>query len=153
MKFFQFEIRWFGDILRAMLPPGGEDSLVTAPPHSAIIRSFVRDFGDRSPFDTAIGLRLAIWVVTLAPLFWRLKLKTFGKLDEHEQLELLHSMGGSNIYFIREIPTLLKMMGSFALFSPPATHQQLGSSSHDGTMPKWYSPDAEDDAATLGGRQ
>lgn len=63
----------------------------------------------------AFGLRLAVWMVALAPL-WRLgRPRLFGSLSLEARASLLDKLQHSRAYLVRELTTLLKIVASMAL--------------------------------------
>lgn len=141
MRLWSFEKRWMGDILDTMLPSAPSDIVPTADPDSARVSAFFDSFMDRAPFDAGLGVRAAIWVITFGTIFWRLKLRMFGQLPREQRTEFLDTLAQSDIYLLREIPTLVKTIGCFALFSGEDTHAVLGAQTPSGEPPLWLDSD------------
>lgn len=146
MKLWRFEQRWMGDVLDTMLPSQRGDLIPTTDPDSERVTTFFDSFLARAPFDAGIGVRAAIWIITFGTIFWRLKLRTFGRLPLEERVQFLHTLAQSDIYVLREIPTLVKTVGCFALFSEKHTHIALGSQTHSGRPPLWLESTPDDGA-------
>lgn len=118
MKLFQFELAWATAAFDAILPER------SALPHGLARMHPGKLLGDviaLSPFEQSIGLRAAIWLVALAPLFFLGRLRTITSLAPHERQRVLERLLSSPIYVIRQLCVGLKAMASlFFALSPAA---------------------------------
>lgn len=136
-----FERRWLLTICDTIIPSDSHDEL-TAGASAAPLGAFFDDVFARSPVDMRAGIRAATWVITWLPLFWRLKLRPFGRLRREDRVALLTSLAGSRFYLVREIPNLLKIIACMGWSSMPAVQAQLGMPNPDATPPDWVTREA-----------
>ncbi|MDF1563585.1 MAG: hypothetical protein P1V51_11110 [Deltaproteobacteria bacterium] len=64
------------------------------------------------------GLRLALWLVALSPLWAQRRLKTIAGLEGWQRTELLHRLLEHPVYLVRELCLLLKVVTCMALLQP-----------------------------------
>jgi hypothetical protein len=76
------------------------------------VASFLVDLRSRVPYRAALGLRLGIWMVALAPLFVLHRLRTISGLDPRSREVVLAALLGSSIYPVRQLVMLLKAIGA-----------------------------------------
>jgi hypothetical protein len=117
------EARWAEVIGRGFAPQGVVlDGIVD----EASIGEGVRDEARSSPWYFAIGLRAAILLVWLSPI-WRLgRLKTFGGLSSEEQVELLETLLKSRLYPVRLALMLLKLTVCMILVGEERALRRVG---------------------------
>jgi hypothetical protein len=145
MKLLPFERRWAVGIAEAILPATDTSS---GPPKPADLpmERFVDAFFRRTPVESALGVRAAVWAITLAPLVWRAKGKPFGRLSLQDQQECLEAFQASPIYFARELPTLLKIVTCMGWAGFPEVQRDLGMPTADERPAPWTGlPDADPD--------
>jgi hypothetical protein len=66
----------------------------------------------RIPFEPSLGLRLAIWVVALAPIFVLRRLVTIASLDVADRERVITAIYASPYYAIRSAAIALKAIGA-----------------------------------------
>jgi hypothetical protein len=64
------------------------------------------------PFEPSIGLRLAIWVVALAPIFVLKRFATIASLSVEDREKVISAIYASPYYVIRSAAIALKAIGS-----------------------------------------
>jgi len=133
MRLFHFERRWLRSLCEAMLPGGVRPGLPGA--GDVPLERFFDEFTRSAPLDAAIGVRAFTWVLTLAPLVWRLR--TFGSLRPSDQVRMLHALEGSRFYVVREVPGLIKLVACLAWASQPEVQRALGVPQPDDRPPPW----------------
>jgi hypothetical protein len=74
----------------------------------------------------ALGLRLAIWIAALAPLWLWGKLTTISKLATERRTELLRQLLTHRAFAVRELVTLLKLSAAMALLGTPSVRARSG---------------------------
>src|SRR5688572_803777 len=109
LRLFRFERRWLIRVFEAVLP-AGEDSLGLGAADVPMGR-FADDFLARAPLTAVLGLRGALWLVMLAPLFVLGRPRTFLGLSPGQRGELLDRLRRSDLYLVRESATLFKIVG------------------------------------------
>jgi len=122
------ERRWAGQILSAFAPassPGlaprtGEVDWMGA---LALLRA-------RSTRLAALGLRVAIWMVALAPLWHTRVLRTIHALAPEARAKLLSSLLSHRSFAVRELTLLLKLSASLAMFASDSLRARSGYDRH-----------------------
>jgi hypothetical protein len=119
MVTFVFEQKWANAVLGAMFPP--EPGQSDAPNLGAGFASIIRG----APFEAGIGLRLALFMVILAPLFVLGRFRTFMGLDAPSREKLLDTLMKSSAYAIRQLLMALKTMGALVYARDEKTRERL----------------------------
>ena len=130
-----FERRWLRAIWRAILPSEASPRLTTGADDLPMLAYF-SDLMARSPLRFLLGFHAAIWIVGLAPLFMLRRLRTFAGLPQSEGSALLDRMAHSDVYIVRELPTLLKMIVCLGYAGHPKVLDAVGIP-NDGVPPDW----------------
>ncbi len=107
MVTFVFETKWAQVVLSAMFPPEaslGARSDEMGAGFSTIVRG--------APFEAGVGLRLALLMVVLAPIFVLKRPRTFLGLDDETRQRLLEKLQKSGVYAVRQLMMALKTMGA-----------------------------------------
>jgi hypothetical protein len=120
----RFELRWAEDLLAAFAPPNGPGLA----PHAGEVRYaavFARMRREATPL-AAIGLRLAIWLAALAPLWLWGRLRTASLLTPGERPELLRQLLRHRSFAVRELTTLLKLVAMIALLGTDSVRARSG---------------------------
>jgi hypothetical protein len=74
----------------------------------------------------ALGMRLAIWIVALAPLWVLGTVRTLVGIPLERRARLLGRLLSHRIYLVRELALLLKLNAAFALLGDPAVRSRSG---------------------------
>lgn len=74
---------------------------------------------------TALGLRLSLWMIWLAPLWHEGRLTTLGRLHSGEREALLEVLLKHDAYLVRQAMTLLKVFYCMAFLGDTAVLAQL----------------------------
>jgi hypothetical protein len=64
------------------------------------------------PFRAALGMRVAIWLVALAPFFVLGRLTTITRLSPHQRERVVMALLASRVYVVRSLFLILKTMGA-----------------------------------------
>jgi hypothetical protein len=136
MRMSRLERRWLLTIFDAMVPGPADGGLAIGGGDDAVGR-FLDDLERRAPLEPRLGLRVAVWVVTLGPIFWRLRLRPFGRLKRAERVEFLDAMAAHPVYVLRELPVLLKTFLCMGLFALPPAQRAMGMPAADAQTPTW----------------
>ena len=99
-----------------------------------------------------LGFHAAIWIVGLAPLFMLRRLRTFAGLPQSEGSALLDRMAHSDVYIVRELPTLLKMIVCLGYAGHPKVLDAVGIP-NDGVPPDWVPASETPTAGSVGSAQ
>jgi hypothetical protein len=90
----------------------------------------------RVPFKAAIGLRLAVWIVALAPLFVIGRLATIRGLAREDRERVISKLTYSPSYGIRQLVMILKTMGAMLYAAHPSVRARMQIPSAASSGPK-----------------
>jgi hypothetical protein len=117
-----FEERWATAVLAGFAPEGGPG---IAPAQGEVdYVGAVRRMMHASTRQAAIGLRLALWLTALAPLWLFGRLRTFTSISAERRTEILERMLSHRFYIVREIAFFLKMSACLAMFAACALRER-----------------------------
>jgi hypothetical protein len=119
-----FEKRWARQLLAAFAPTGGP-GLAPLSEEVDYLGVLVRIRREATP-AAAFGLRLAIWLAALAPLWLWGKLTTISKLAIERRTQLLCELLAHRAFVVRELATLLKLSAAMALLGTPSVRARSG---------------------------
>src|SRR5690349_23160067 len=74
----------------------------------------------------AIGMRAALWMAALAPLWLWGRLSTVSKLANERRSELLRQLLSHRAFAVRELTLLLKLAATMALLGTPSVRARSG---------------------------
>jgi hypothetical protein len=120
----RFERRWAQHLLAAFAPPSGE-GLSPGPTEVDYLGVLARMRRQASPL-AAFGLRIAVWVAALAPLWRWGRLATITKLATERRSELLRELLSPRLFAVRELTLLLKLCAAMALLGSPSVRARSG---------------------------
>jgi len=121
-----FERRWAADLLSAFAPETSADAVGRAAATGAGLAPLPGEVDYLAMFDrmsagatrlAALGLRAALWLVALAPLWQRGKLQTLSTLSVRARSHALGELLVHRFFVVRELTLLLKLCASMALFA------------------------------------
>lgn len=123
-RLFSFELAWADAAFAAMFPP---------PPRSALVHgigemkpaAFFDDAIATVPLEPSLGLRIALWIVALAPLFTIRRFATIASLDDDARETVLQRLLTSPIYAVRQLVAGFKAFGSLLYAQSPAIRKQM----------------------------
>ncbi|QQR89848.1 MAG: hypothetical protein IPJ88_17010 [Myxococcales bacterium] len=110
-----FEKRWAQAILEAFAPK--RDGLWGAGIQRCDFLNAFATISQSSTPKARLGLRVALWMVALAPLWTGTRFCTMAKLPLQARTELLEGLISSKHFVVRELTTLLKLVSTMAMFS------------------------------------
>jgi hypothetical protein len=113
-----FERRWARHVLAAFAPVGGP-GLAPVPDEVDYESALRRMMRGASPLAAA-GLRLALWIAALAPIWLWGKVTTVTRLATERRPELLRQLLGHRAFVVRELTMLLKLCAAMALLGTPS---------------------------------
>jgi hypothetical protein len=105
------ENRWAEAAFGAIFPSNAHPELRTGIV-DLDVPTFLTDLRSRVPYRSALGLRLAIWMVAFAPLFVLGRFRTITGLDPKAREALVGALLVSSIYPVRQLLILLKAIGA-----------------------------------------
>ncbi len=76
------------------------------------VPGFLRELMVHLPWKAALGLRLAVWLVALAPWFVLRRVATIAQLGPEDRERMIAALVGSPSYAVRSLVLILKAMGA-----------------------------------------
>jgi hypothetical protein len=113
-----FERRWARHVLAAFAPVGGPGlaPVLDEVDYEGALRRMMRG---ASPLAAA-GMRLALWIAALAPIWLWGRVTTVTRLAVERRPELLRQLLGHRAFAVRELTMLLKLCAAMALLGTPS---------------------------------
>jgi hypothetical protein len=120
----RWEQAWAADVLTAFT---AEASQGLAPGASEVdyLTTF-RRMRRGSTALAALGLRLALWMVALAPLWLLGRIATISSLARRDRTELLRRLLAHRVLAVRELTMLLKLTAAMALLGTSSVRARSG---------------------------
>ncbi len=109
--FTRTELRWARAAFETIFP---ENASARLPMGIAQldVEGFLSEVRARSPVDAALGLRIAIWIVALAPIVVLHRFATLASLARPERERVMRALLSSPVYAVRQLVLLLKAIGA-----------------------------------------
>jgi hypothetical protein len=126
MRLTAFENAWAGAALGAMFPGSGEVGLDGI--GGMDVAGFLRAMMRRLPLRSALGLRAAVWIAALAPLFELGRATTITRLKPSDRERLVVRLVKSRLYVVRSLVLMLKTFGALLYVSDASVRSRLGRS-------------------------
>ncbi len=101
---------WARAALGAIYPSGACDALPMGVCEFDV-EGFLDDLFQRIPLQAVLGLRVAVWIVALAPVFLLGRVVTIVRLSEEERQAVVARLLSSTIYSVRQLVVALKATG------------------------------------------
>ncbi len=89
------------------------------------VPTFFRELLRRMPFEAALGLRLAVWIVALAPLFVIGRLSTIARLGQAEREAVVGRLVACEWYAVRSLVMMLKAFGALLYAGDDAVRKRM----------------------------
>lgn len=127
-RLVSFELAWTDAAFDAIHPDPSPDRRGPALPHGIRQLHPARFFDALLadvPLEQSIGLRVALWIVALAPLFTIKKLATFASLGAGDRQRVLERLLSSPIYAVRQLTTGLKAMAALLYSQSPSVRAAM----------------------------
>jgi hypothetical protein len=137
MKLLGFERRWMLLVFDTIYA-GGDPTLPWKASEVPTTAAFIDDMFRVGPFWTVLGMRAALWgIILLAPLLGIGLPLPFSWIGDARRLRTLENLAASNIYVVREMPTLFKMLGAMSYCSFADVQRRVGIERPDYRLPSW----------------
>ncbi|HKU42639.1 MAG TPA: hypothetical protein VJR89_30985 [Polyangiales bacterium] len=122
----RWERSWVVDVLAAFAP-SSLDVRALAPRDGEVdyLRTWRRMLQGATPL-ARLGMRVALCMVALAPLWLLGRFATFSKLARSERTEVLSRLLRHTSHFVRELALLLKFSAAVALLGTPSVRARSG---------------------------
>ena len=89
------------------------------------VDGYVDDTFRKIPLEPVIGLRLAIWIVALAPIFVLRRLRTLRGIAPSDREVVLLALTTNRVYAIRQLVMALKAMAALLYAGDPKVRARL----------------------------
>jgi hypothetical protein len=119
-----FERRWARHLLAAFAPQGGP-GLCPVEGEVDYTGALARMMREATPL-AALGLRFAVWMAALAPLWLWGRLSTISKLAGERRSQLLRELLAHRAFAVRELSLLLKLSAAMALLGTSSVRARSG---------------------------
>jgi hypothetical protein len=123
MKLSRLEMRWAEASMGAIFPGSSESGLAGI--QAMDVRGFLGQVMRIVPFQSALGLRLAVWLVALAPLFVLGRLCTIAGLVPADREKVVGRLVASRAYAIRSLVLILKAIGALLYAGDDAVRARM----------------------------
>jgi hypothetical protein len=110
MTLTRLELRWADAAMGAIFPGSREMGLADI--RGMDVTSFLGDVLRLVPFRPALGMRMAIWMCALAPLFVLGRFATLAGLAPPDRERVMARLVASSLYVVRSLVLVLKTMGA-----------------------------------------
>lgn len=147
MSWFTFERRWLLTLFDAVLPGGAHPAFPRTVEEAGVDR-FVTDLVQHAPPPANLGLRVATWALTFAPLWRWGRPRTMGRLERDEQVQLFEALHRSRLHLVRELPMLVKTFAVMGYGSLADVQRNVGVPLPAGDRVSWEPPAAQRPEAT-----
>ncbi len=132
MKLTSLETRWAEAALGAIFPGSSDVGLTDI--RAMDMRGFLDQVLHAVPTQAAIGLRVAVWIVALAPIFLLGRFATIVGLTQPDRERLVATLVASRSYAVRSLVLILKTIGALLYAGDDAVRARMLVASHAGTM-------------------
>jgi hypothetical protein len=123
-RLLPFERRWAAAALEGFAPPEGP-GLAPRPGEADFLGAFLAMYEATSPLGR-LGLRAAVWLAALAPLWLDGAPRLLGGLPPMERARLLGRMLSHPLFVVGEFATLLKLSAAVGLLREPGPRERSG---------------------------
>jgi hypothetical protein len=123
MTLMRFERRWAVAAIEAIFPGSGDLGLSDM--HAMNVDGFLRELMATLPFRAALGVRLAVWLVALAPLFVTFRFATIARLALDDRERVIAALAASEAYAVRSLVLVLKTMGALLYAADDAVRMRI----------------------------
>jgi hypothetical protein len=120
----RFEQRWARAAFETLFP---SDTCAALPEGIAAcdIEAYMNDLRGSISWEASLGLRVAVWMVALSPLWVLRRLTTIASLARADRERVLTSLLASRTYFVRQLVVLLKAMGALLYAGAPNVRERI----------------------------
>ena len=126
MSLMKFERTWAAAVFDGIFPAKVDACIpIGARDVDADMVGLFEDAREAVPPRVALGLRLALWIVALAPLFTIGKLVTIGGLEGLDRERVVLALLSSPFYFVRQLTMLLKAFGALFFLTAPGVREAI----------------------------
>ncbi len=124
MKLARFENAWAQSILGAIFP-GSRDAGFAAIGRMDV-RGFLGQIMGSVPLKAQFGLRVAVWVIALSPLFVVRRFATLRGIEPEERERVVSALSASRWYLLRSLVMMMKTFGAMLYAGDNRIRERLG---------------------------
>jgi hypothetical protein len=124
MKLTRLENAWASATLGAIFPGSRETGFASIARMD--VRNFLGEVMGSIPFKAALGLRVAVWVIALAPLFVIHRAATIHGLEPAARERVVTALSASRSYVLRSLVMMLKTFGAMLYAGDDRVRERLG---------------------------
>jgi len=110
MKLSRIENRWADAAIGAIFPGSSDDGFADI--RGMDVAGFLREVFRVVPLQAALGIRVAVWLVAIAPLFVLGRFATIAGLTVADRERVVGRLVASRWYAVRSLVLILKTMGA-----------------------------------------
>jgi hypothetical protein len=121
---WKFEQRWAECALSSFIDDEGA-GLVPLPNEVDYLKCFQRMRAQATPL-AALGLRTAVWLIALAPIWLGVAARTLSSCKSRERTKIMSRLLSDRRFVVRELAMLLKLVASAALLGEPSIRARSG---------------------------
>jgi hypothetical protein len=123
MNLTKLETTWAEAAMGAIFPGSRDAGLADL--RGMDLRGFLSQVMSTVPFQAALGLRLAIWIVALAPLLVLGRFTTVVGLDRAAREDLIARLLANRSYALRSLVLILKTIGALLYAGDDAVRARM----------------------------
>ena len=123
MNLTKLETTWAEAAMGAIFPGSRDAGLADI--RGMDLRGFLSQVMSTVPFQAALGLRLAIWIVALAPLLVLGRFTTVVGLDRAAREDLIARLLANRSYALRSLVLILKTIGALLYAGDDAVRARM----------------------------
>lgn len=135
MKLLAFERKNVHAILEAFAPYDTQDGLAPQVGEVDYVNAYEL-IADASTDRARIGVRAALWLTLLAPIWMGIALCSMKSLPIEKRAAIIDRMLASNVFIVRELALLMKIGAAFALMGSRSVRARSNYDRKNGVTPK-----------------
>ena len=139
MKLLPIERRFAQAVLEGFAPTNTSDGLIPLEGEVDYVGAFT-SIAESGTDRARIGIRAALWLVALAPLWLGVAFSTMAGLPQEQRAAILDRMLNSSSFVPRELALLIKISAAFALMSTRSVRARTNYDRKAGKEPVAYPP-------------
>jgi hypothetical protein len=124
MKLFAFEKRWGRAAFSGMYPAGAHPR-IQGDIDTMDVPAYLDELWDILPLKPAMGVRVTLWILGLAPIFVLGRFATLWQLGATEREQTVVKLLASPTYVVRQLVLLMKALAALLFLSSPSVRDQI----------------------------
>jgi hypothetical protein len=124
LRLLAFEERWAAAVLEGFAPPAAESADLAPMPGEVDYLGAARVLMKHTNVKAALGMRFAVWMVALSPVWSSRRRETLADLDPPARAKILERLLSHDSFAVRELTLFLKVVSCMAIFGVPALRER-----------------------------